>query len=60
MEGAWKVERYQPEVSLGVGKRGAELPGGHGDSWADFTDVTTSLASASEMDQKMLLLRPFS
>lgn len=30
MEGAWKVERYQPEVSLGVGKWGAELPGGHG------------------------------
>ena len=31
-----------------------------GDSWADFTDVNTTLASASEMDQKMLLLRPFS
>lgn len=31
-----------------------------GDSWADFADVNTTLASASEMDQKMLLLRPFS
>lgn len=29
--GWWKVEeRYQPEVSLGVGKQGDELPGGHG------------------------------
>jgi len=31
-----------------------------GDRWADFADVNTSLASASEMDQKMLFLRPFS
>ena len=31
-----------------------------GDSWADFADVNITLASASEMDQKMLLLRPFS
>lgn len=31
MEGVWKVEeRYQPEVSLGVGKQGDELPGSHG------------------------------